>query len=84
MSCEINEKLCDKCEVNYPISSYRKYNETKKTNINGHYTTLDTKLHIITDIKHNTEYKTYTIITQHRIQSAYSHNTTQDTKRIQS
>ena len=28
MSCEINEKLCDKCEVNYPISSYRKYNET--------------------------------------------------------
>ena len=28
MSCEINEKICDKCEVNYPISSYRKYNET--------------------------------------------------------
>lgn len=28
MSCEINEKKCDKCEVNYPISSYRKYNET--------------------------------------------------------
>jgi hypothetical protein len=28
MSCEINGKICDKCEVNYPISSYRKYNET--------------------------------------------------------
>jgi hypothetical protein len=28
MSCEINEKICDKCEVNYQISSYRKYNET--------------------------------------------------------
>jgi hypothetical protein len=29
MSCEINGKLCDKCEINYPINSYRKYSETQ-------------------------------------------------------
>jgi hypothetical protein len=29
MSCEINSKLCDKCEIDYPINSYRKYSETQ-------------------------------------------------------
>jgi len=29
MSCEIEEKICDKCENNYSINNYRKYSENK-------------------------------------------------------
>ena len=29
MSCEITDKICDKCELNFPINNYRKYSETK-------------------------------------------------------
>jgi hypothetical protein len=29
MSCEIEEKVCDKCEKTYPINNYRKYCEDK-------------------------------------------------------
>jgi hypothetical protein len=31
MSCEneIEDKVCDKCEINYPINNYRKYSEDK-------------------------------------------------------
>jgi len=29
MSCENDNKTCDKCEINYPINNYRKYSEDK-------------------------------------------------------
>lgn len=29
MSCEFEDKICDKCEINYPINNYRKYSEDK-------------------------------------------------------
>jgi hypothetical protein len=29
MSCENEDKVCDKCEINYPINNYRKYSEEK-------------------------------------------------------
>jgi hypothetical protein len=29
MSCDNEDKVCDKCEINYPINNYRKYSEDK-------------------------------------------------------
>jgi hypothetical protein len=29
MSCDNEDKICDKCEINYPINNYRKYSEDK-------------------------------------------------------
>ena len=28
MSCELNSKICNKCEIEHPINNYRKYDET--------------------------------------------------------